>query len=162
MGQKVPLPYRTLQRITAALEMMERLDRLFIKKLQSFPYCLQMSKCVYHKISSGWNTAIKLKGTSKKVSQVMAFITGQKHLANWNFLSSVPPHHHPTFVNLSLLIFSNFSFTISSPSIFLYVSVHTFSSMATPSCWFSTKMLELQSSHMSCCGPTDVYIYTNF
>lgn len=56
--------------------------------------------------------------------------------------------------------FSTFSFTMSSASVCLHVSVHTVSSLATPNCWFSSKMSELQSSNMSRCGPTDVYKYT--
>lgn len=53
------------------------------------------------------------------------------------------PHHH--------------IFSLSVSPHLLSASACTLSFLDIPSCWFRTKISELQSSHTSRCGQTDVY-----
>lgn len=86
------------------------------------------------------------------------FITGQKHLANWNFLSGIknPPCLTPSPYNHCVSLSPLYFFHNIKPFC-LYVSIHSLSSVTIYNRWFRSKKGELQSSHMSPCGPTDVY-----
>lgn len=125
--------------------------------------CKWMNACVTKRVLVELQAHSSSLSPLWKMSQYMTFITGQKHLANWNFLSGIknPPCLTSSPYNLCVSLSPLYLFHNIKPFC-LYVPIHSLSSVTIYNRWFRSKKGELQSSHMSPCGPTDVqYIQTN-